>query len=139
MGEKELQEKIVTFRFMEARLESLAKHRDMVMNKVMELESTLNSIEEINKSDGEVMFPIGGEAFKIAKSVDKDRIIIEIGANVALEKTTEEGKTILKKRKDEMENFIKQAQQEILQVTNAMNQLGPEIQDLAKKAQSEAG
>ena len=138
MDEKELQEKVFTYRLMEARLDGLVKQRDMLINKVMELQSTLNSIDDL-KSDGEVMFPIGGEAYKIAKTIDKDKLIVAIGANVALEKDTEEGKAILNKRKSELENFINQVQQEIVKVSKAANQLGPEIQELAKQFQQQAG
>lgn len=135
MTEKELQEKILTYRLLEARLDGLVKQRDMLINKVIELQSTLGSIDELSKSDGEVIFPIGGETYRIAKAVDKDKLLVEIGAGVALEKDTAEGKGILNKRKDELEKFVNQLQQEILKVSDAMSQLNPEIQKLAKDVQ----
>ena len=136
MNEKDLQEKIFTYRVLEARLESLVKQRDLLVNKIMELQSTLQSIDELSKSDGEILFPVGGEAYASGKLVAKDKLIVEIGANVALEKTIEEGKAILSKRKTEIENGANQIQQEILKVSNAVNQLGPELQELAKEMQA---
>ncbi len=135
MTEKELQEKILTYRVMEARVDGLVKQRDMLINKIMELQSTLNSIDDLKKSDGDVIFPIGSEAYKVARAIEKDKLIVEIGANIALEKTTEEGKIILDKRKKELENFINQVQQEIAKVSNAISQLQPEIQEMANKLQ----
>jgi len=135
MTEKELQEKILTYRVMEARVDGLAKQRDMLINKIMELQSTLNSMDDLKKSDGEVIFPIGSEAYKVARAIEKDKLIVEVGANIALEKTTEEGKIILDKRKRELENFINQVQQEIAKVSNAISQLQPEIQEMANKLQ----
>lgn len=135
MTEKELQEKILTYRVMEARLDGLVKQRDMLINKIIELQSTLSSIDDLKKSDGEVIFPIGSEAYKVARAIEKDKLIVEIGANIALEKTTEEGKIILDKRKKELENFINQVQQEIARVSNAISQLQPEIQEMANKLQ----
>ncbi|MBI4009577.1 MAG: prefoldin subunit alpha [Candidatus Aenigmarchaeota archaeon] len=139
MNEKELQEKIFAYRLFESRLDALLKQRDMLINKLMELQSTINSIEDLHKSEGEIIFPIGSGAYKVAKTIDKDNVIVEIGANVALEKTAEEGKATLNKRKSGLENSINQLQQEILKVSNAVNQLGPELQDLAKEFQQQAG
>ena len=130
-----MQEKILIYRAMEARLGGLVNQRDMLVNKIMELQSTLNSVDELKKSGGEVVFPIGSEAYKVARAIEKDRLIVEVGANIALEKTTEEGKIILGKRKKELENFINQVQQEIAKVSNAISQLQPEIQEMANKLQ----
>ena len=139
MSEKELQEKLMTYRVLEARLEGLVKQRDMVVNKIIELQTTLQSIDDLEKSDSEILFPIGGNAFKSAKIVDKDKIIVEIGANVALEKTTEEGKAVISKRKNELETFVNQMQEEIVKISNAVNKLGPALQEMADKLQKQAG
>jgi len=135
MTEKELQEKVLTYRFMEARLDGLVKQRDMMVSKIIELQSTLQSIDELDKSEGEILFPIGGEAYRTAKIIDKNKLIVDVGANVALEKTTEEGKDLIIKRKGEIEGLINQIQHEIVKVSNAMNQLGPELQEMTKQMQ----
>lgn len=139
MGEKELQEKLMTYRVLEARLEGLVKQRDMLVNKIIELQSTLQSLDDLEKSESEILFPIGGNAFKSAKIVNRDRLIVEIGANVALEKSTEDGRAIIKKRKDELENFVNHMQEEMVKISNAVNQLGPELQAMADNMQKQAG
>lgn len=137
MTEKELQEKMLTYRLMEARLDGLVKQRDMMVNKLIELQATLQSIDELDKSEGEILFPIGGEAYKTAKITDKSKLVVDIGANVALEKTTEEGKDLLNKRKGEIESLVNQIQHEVLKVSNAINQLGPELQEMTKQMQQD--
>ena len=136
MSEKELQEKILSYKLLEARADGVVKQRDFIINKIMELQSTLNSIDEIGKSDGEVLFPVGGEAYKAGKVVDNDRIVVEIGAGVALEKSTKEGKATLEKRKNELESSVNQLQQELIRISGSMNKLGPEIQNLINKNQN---
>ncbi len=140
MGEKELQEKILTYRLFEARLDGLMKQRDMLINKAIELQATLGSIGELDKANVEILFPIGGEAYKAGKAANNGKLIVEIGAGIALEKSTAEGKAILEKRRKEIEGTVNKMQHEILSVSNAINQLGPELQDMAKQfQQSEAG
>jgi prefoldin alpha subunit len=139
MEKKELQEKIVAYRLLESRLDGLIKQRDLLISKLAEMQTTLNSIDEIEKSEEEVLFPLGSEAYSFGKVVDKKKMIVEIGANVALEKTPEEGKEILKKRMEEIEKALNSIQQGIIEAFSALNQLGPEIQRGIEKEQSQAG
>lgn len=136
--QKELQEKILTYRILEARLDSLLKQRDMLASKLIEIQSTLDSIDEIEKGKEEILFPIGAEAYTFGKVTDKKKMIVEIGANVALEKTVEEGKQILNKRETEMENTLNVVQRGIAELSSGLEQLGPEIQELGKKLEEEA-
>jgi len=139
-GEKELQEKMLTYRILEARLESLLKQRDMVASKLLEIQTTLASMNEIEKSNEEILFPIGAEAYTFGKVIDKKKFIVDIGANVALEKTAEEGKQILNKRKEEMENVLNSMQTDIAQISSTLEVLGPEIQMMAEQIErKEAG
>lgn len=131
---KELEEKIITYRILEAKLDSLLKQRELITSKLVEINSTLASIDEIEKSE-EVLFPIGAEAYTLGKIINKKKLIVEIGANIAMEKTIEEGKETLNKRKIELENALKNIQNEIVKVTNAINAIAPEIQELAKKSE----
>ena len=136
MSEKELQEKILSYRLLEARTDSTVKQRDFLISKIMELQSTLKSIDELEKSEGEILFPVGGEAYKTGKVVNDDKMVVEIGANVALEKSTKEGKAMLEKRKGELESSVNGLQQELIRIYEIMNKLGPEIQNLADKNQN---
>jgi prefoldin alpha subunit len=131
--QKELQEKILTYRILEARFDSLLKQRDMIANKLVEIQSTLASIDEIEKSE-EILFPIGAEAYTPGKITDKKKLIVEIGASIAMEKTIEEGKEILNKRKTELENSLNNMQKDMIEISNAMSMLAPEIQILSRKS-----
>lgn len=136
---KELQEKILTYRIIESRLDALLKQREMVASKIIEIQSTLSSMDEIEKTDGEVLFPIGAEAYTSGKVTSKNRVMVDIGANVILEKTVEEGKHILSKRKTEMENTLNEMQRDIGELSSALEQLGPEIQEMSESSEQEAG
>lgn len=137
-AEKELQEKMFIYRTLESRLEALARQRDLVSNKIVEIISTISSIDEIDKNQEKILFKLGGEAFAYGDVTDKNRILVEIGAGIILEKSIEDGKETLNKRKQEMESVLKEIQNNISQISNAMNQLGPEINELIQKSQSAA-
>lgn len=137
-NQKELQEKILSYRIFQSRLDSLLKQRELIVNKMMELQSSLDSISEIEKTDAG-LFPLGGDAHVFGKITNKEKMIVEIGANVALEKSFEEGKSTLKKRKDELEKGLNETQGEIQDLSVAIGQLEPAIQKLIESQTTEAG
>lgn len=138
---KEFQEKVIMYRVLEARLDSLLKQRELLNSKLLEIQTTLQSINEIIRSDGGVLFPIGSEAYTFGKVIDKKKIIVDIGANAALEKTVGEGKKTLENRGKEIRETLDAIQKSIMQISANLERLGPEIEDMAKSLDkaSEAG
>ena len=132
--EKDLQEKILTYRVLEARLDGLLKQRDALIAKLIEMQSTIASIEEIEKSD-EFLFQIGSQAYTPGKVIDKNNIVIEVGAGIALEKTAKEAKETLESRKKDMENFLSEMQGEIETISSTLESLGQELNELAAKGE----
>jgi len=129
--EKKLQQKLLTYRFLEDRLNGLLRQRDMIADKISEMMSTLESIKEIDSAKDSILFPIGSEAYTFGKILEKDKLIVEIGANIALEKTFKEGKLTLEKRKTELEKALQDIQKEALIVNSSMEMLLPEIEKLS--------
>lgn len=133
MAEKELQEKILQYRILEARMETLMRQRQLIAEKISEIQTTLSSIDELEKSKDSVLFPIGSAAYTYGKVIDSKNIIVEIGAGVALSKPADEAKQILNKRSEEMEHAISQIEHEVRKISFEIEKLGPEIEELSQK------
>jgi len=134
MKEKEeLQKKIIAYRVLESKLNSFVKQRDILLSKLVEIQNTLTSIEEIKKRKDEILFPLGSETFMRGRIVSENKIIVGIGANIALEKTMEDAKKILEKRKLEIETNLNEIQKSILNISSQLEKLGPEITKLAER------
>jgi len=137
---KELQEKILTYRILESRLDGLLKQREMVVSKLIEIQNTLGSMEEMEKTKSEKImynFPLGAGAYTIGPVIDKKKLIVEVGANIGIEKSLEEGKQILGKRKAEIENGLNNLHKEIAEISAALDQLGPEIQGMSEETEAD--
>lgn len=134
LTEKKLREKLLTYRILESRLNSLLRQRDLIASKIVEIQTTLASIKEIVKSEREILFPLGSEAYTTGKVTDKDKLIVEIGANIALEKNVKEGKATLNKKRLELESALAAVQNDVSKVSSTMGQLGPEIQKLVESS-----
>lgn len=130
VDEKEMQEKILAYRIIEARMDGLLKQREMLASKFIELEIALEGLDEIEKTDEQGLFSIGSETYFFGKVTDKKRLVVEIGANIAIEKTFEEGRKSLRERRDEIEKMIVGLENNVMQLSSRLQGLEVEIRGL---------
>ncbi|MEM5854784.1 MAG: prefoldin subunit alpha [Candidatus Aenigmatarchaeota archaeon] len=131
--ERELQEKIMIHRLIEAKIESLLKQREALIKSLMEIEESINGIEELKNKGDDVLFSLGSQTYIPCKIVEKDKIIVEVGANVAIEKSLEEGKQILQKRKEELSQSIANIEAAINQFSSGLKELREEIRKMMEE------
>jgi prefoldin alpha subunit len=130
---KELQEKVLAHRILEVRLDALLKNRDQMVARLNEIENTIESINEIKKNDG-FLFPLGSDTYVFGNVTNKEKLVVEMGAGVAFEKTFDSAIEILKKKKSELEKLISETQEEISKTSLALEQIDSEIQKLVRKS-----
>lgn len=121
------QEAALQFRLLEAKLEGMARQREMVANRMSEIDATIAGIEEISKAKDEVVFHVGGEAFMPARPAKDAKMIVMIGAEVAVEKTVDESKALLHSRRKEAEDVMKHLEREIEGVTKQLEEMMPTL------------
>ena len=128
MAKNDLNEKLATFRFLESRLQNISNQREVAIGRIAEINSTIQSLDEIEKSGGDVLFPIGSSAYTFAKITEKNKVIVDIGANVGVEKDFSEAKKTLEKNKVELEKIVKEIEKAINETSHMMEELAPEIE-----------
>ncbi len=130
---RELEEKILAHRILEVRLGALLKNRDQMIAKLNEIENTIEGINEIRKSD-KFLFPLGSDTYVFGNVTNKEKLVVEMGAGVAFEKTFDSAVETLKKKKNELEKLVAETQEEISKTSLALQQIDSEIQKLASKS-----
>jgi len=126
--ERELQEKILQYRLLESRLDQLLQQRNFIVNKLQEIEvtrETLNEIAEVGEE--EILVSIGSLTYANAKLSRVDKVLVEVGADVALEKSINEAIKILNKRRDNLNEIIGKLDEEIKRISGMMTVLENEI------------
>jgi len=130
---RELEEKILAHRILEVRLGALLKNRDQMIAKLNEIENTIEGINEIRKSD-KFLFSLGSDTYVFGNVTNKEKLVVEMGAGVAFEKTFDSAVETLKKKKNELEKLVAETQEEISKTSLALQQIDSEIQKLASKS-----
>ena len=134
-NQNEVQKKLVRYQVLDGRLKVLRQIRELLLAKMLEIESTLNSIEEIKKSKGEEILLYLGSNVLVPSSLKKTgKMIIELGSNIAIENTPEKTKEILNKRKSIIEDGLKTMQEELIKLSDEFSRLEPEIQMLIQRS-----
>ena len=137
MNQKELQEKMVRYQILDSRIKALMSRRDLLLAKKIEIGTTLSSIEEVEKSGGqEILLPLGSNVHVPGTLKEAKKMIVEVGANIAIESTIEKSKDILNKRKKVMEDGFKTIENEMVVISNELMRLEPEIKALLEKVRS---
>jgi len=91
---------------------------------------TIQGIGELKKDD-EILVPVGGGSYIKAKIFDTEKVIVNIGAGVTVEKPVKEALSIFENRLNELENARNSLQQQFIQVLERMEALRNELRKVS--------
>lgn len=132
--QEEIRKKLIEYQLLDSRAKALMKKRELSLSKLIEIETTLSSIEEVEKNRGkEVYFPLGSSVHAPGILKKDKKMIVNLGANVAIERTEEETKKILKEKKNALTEDLKSIENELIYLNNQLSRLEPEIRVLFQK------
>ena len=135
-NQKEIQEKLIRYQILESRVKALMKRRDLLINKMLEIESTLSTIEEIKKKgEKDIFLPLGSGVHVLGNLKKVKKMIVELGANIAVEETVERAKKILEKRKNTLNSGLQTIEMEMTSLSNELLKLEPEIRAMIEKSE----
>ena len=131
---KDFQEKLMRYQILDNRIKALMNRRDFLLGRILEIENTLSSVEEVQKSKGDEIFLPLGSSVHVPGTLHKTKnMIVELGADVAIECTTERAKEILEKRKKIIEDGLQAIEKELVNLSNDLLKLEPEIRTILEK------
>jgi len=97
---------------LDQQIRNIQKQLQLVENQIIELVITRQGLDELGevKVNSETLAPLASGIFIKADIKDKDNLIVNVGSNVAVEKTREEVKELINKQLEE----VKKVQNELL-------------------------
>ena len=135
--EGELQKKMMEYRIMESRISSMSNQRELFSTKMLEVQSTLTGMDQITKGHSDMIFPIGSGSYVKGQLSEEKKILVEIGANVALNMGLAEAKEYLESRKKELEEGIEIINKDLENTVLEMKKLELDAQKLIAEAQTD--
>ncbi|NIO21421.1 MAG: prefoldin subunit alpha [Candidatus Aenigmarchaeota archaeon] len=135
MSEKELQEKYLLYQILQQNLENLKQQLEMVEKQFIEIKTTEEIFKDFKNRKGtdDVLLPLGSGCYGKGDVRDLKNVMVNVGANIMVNKTTESAKLFMREREKELERASKEIQEHMVKTANDINQTAMEIQKLAAK------
>lgn len=133
--EDRLREKYLQFQTIQQQIEQITHHVEMLSQKISELEISIEAIKGLEKTekDNEILAPIANGIFLKTELKDPNNLIVNVGSDAAVEKTSSEVIEILEQQKKDISENILQAEK----VFNNLQEQAMNIYKEVEKASSE--
>ena len=126
---------VVELRMLEGTAEALQSRVNLVNAALTELRVASMTLEglEKEKKDAQLFVPIGGGSYVKAKLGSADKVVVGIGADVAVERTMKEARENLEKRIAELEKTRTSLGQQFAQVVGKIREDRTRLEELTAK------
>ena len=133
--EQKVQELYVEFQMLTQHLKQLQQQQQILSQQMMEMAASAVSLEELSeiKEGAELLVPVSNGMFAKAKLVDGENVIVNIGSNAAVLKTTKEAKALMEKQIQESEQLSKKISAQVQKFQHKAVALQKQLQELLPK------
>ena len=132
--EEEFRKIAAELRLLESTAEAVQSRINFVNAALTELNLAKMNLEGLEKEKIEtsLLVPIGGGSYIKAKIESTEKIVVGIGAGVAVEKTFNEAKEILSKRIEELEKLYGRLQQQLAQIGQRIQEDRAKLEEISR-------
>jgi len=137
--EEKMRKLSVELRYLEQTAETIQSRINMINAVLTDLAYANMALEgaEKEKENTELLVPIGGSSYLKAKLENPDKVVVGMGAGVSVEKTLQEAKEIIKKRRENVEKSSLSLQQQLSQVIEKINEDREQFESLLAQMRGE--
>lgn len=129
--EKDTQKKFFEMQMLEQQSKQIQAQLQALASQLTELKSTKESIQNVSDSKGkEILVPLGAGVFMKSESKGSDDFIVNVGAEVAVEKKGDEIITLIDEQISEMLNIQKELQGNLDMMNSKSQELQKELQGM---------
>lgn len=113
-NEEELQQKFYFYKQLEEQIKALAFQLDLLQNEISKIETAFNALKNLS-SKSEILVALSDKIFIKARVENLDKVLLNVGSNVFLERDIKEVENFVEK-------FKKEIEEEIIKVNRKMQQ-----------------
>lgn len=134
--EQQAQQLMQQLQMLENHFTQLAQQENTIVNIIREANSAIQSISETKtKTESDNLVPIGMGVYIKSKIQSKDKIIIDVGSGVAVEKDQNSAINWLESRLKELEIALQNVSSQRKQVADNLEIGKQQMQNIMQKAQ----
>jgi prefoldin alpha subunit len=136
-GEEEIRRLLAVYQQYEAQAQAIVRELGLVQMTLQGLDGAVKAVEamETAQEGQDILMPIGSGSFAYAKLASKERVLLNVGAGITIEKNTAEAKEALTARKAEVTAGSKKLSDALSKIDQEMQK----IQSVLSKYEEQAG
>ena len=137
MSEEQAQQLLYQMQMMEGYLSELTQKEGTIMSIIREASSAIQSLKTIDtKTNNETLVPVGLGTFIKTKTVPNEKLILNIGAGVAIEKDKDSAINFLELRLKEMQVALQETSNQKQQISASLEQGKQQMEQLLAASRS---
>ncbi|MEM3786109.1 MAG: prefoldin subunit alpha [Nitrososphaeria archaeon] len=135
--EQELQIKVVQLKYLEDYFQDLLARENLLVSSYNDIENAEETVNELSKRKGfETLVYIGGGMY-IAGSINAtEKVLVNVGANVIIEKRLNEALAFIQEKKEEIKRILNDINQQKQQTASAIQRLREDVENSIRKRQT---
>ena len=123
MSEEQAQQLLYQMQMLEGYLSELSQKEATIVSVIREASSAIQSLKTIDtKTDNETLVPVGLGTFIKTKVVPNEKLILNIGAGIAVEKDKDSAINFLELRLKEMQVALQETSNQKQQISASLEQ-----------------
>ena len=131
MSEEQAQQLLYQMQMLEGYLSELSQKEATIVSVIREASSAIHSLKTIdNKTDAETLIPLGLGTFVKTKTVPNEKLILNIGAGIAVEKDKDSAINFLELRLKEMQVALQETSNQKQQISASLEQGKQQMEQL---------
>ena len=139
MSEEQAQQLLYQMQMLENMFGELTQKESSIINIIREANSAIHSIKGIStQSESDNLVPLGLGAFMKTKVNSDEKIIMNVGSGIAIEKTHDDAINYLESRLKELEIALQDTNQQRQQIAANLEQGKQQMQSFMQKSQNPA-
>ena len=137
MSEDQAQQLLYQMQMLEGYLSELSQKETTIVSVIREASSAIHSLKTIdNKTDNETLTPVGLGTFIKTKVVPNEKLILNIGAGIAVEKDKDSAVNFLELRLKEMQVALQETSNQKQQIAASLEQGKQQMEQMLAASRS---
>lgn len=128
-------EKYLEFQMLLQQLQQLQENIGALEKHILDLNNLNENVESVSKLAGgdDILVPLGSGIFLRGALKDSRNFVMNVGANVCIDKTTDEAKAVISKQTADVNGVLVQMQEEAVRTVTRIQELQEDLQKAKSK------
>ena len=138
MSEEQAQQMLQQMQMLENMYAEMSQKENSIKNIMRDADSAIKSIKEIKANpDSENLVPVGMGTFIKTKTIPNEKIVVNVGAGVAIEKDHDSALSYLESKIKELEVALQETNAQRQQIAANLEQGKQQMQQIMQQPQSQ--